>query len=90
MDVKEFMEFPEESKRAFLESADANAKKIGDLESERDSLLTENNKMIGLLDEIKKELKETKEMNFTLARQLSRAPEEDAETLLHELFMKRG
>ena len=54
---------------------------IEELTAERDSLKTENDTFTQQLSANAEELKKTKELNYTLARQISREPaiDEDAE-----------
>lgn len=59
---------------------------ISDLEAERDSLKAENEELIAADKERAEELKKTKELNFTLARQAGRADAKSAEDILNEMF----
>ena len=62
------------------------SKTITDLEAERDSLKAENDKLINADKERAEELKKTKELNFTLARQVGRVDAKSAEDILNEMF----
>ena len=59
---------------------------IADLEAERDSLKSENDELIEKGKSAAEELRRTKELNFTLARQVSREPVKSAEEVLSEMF----
>ena len=60
-------------------------KDIESLTAERDSFSEENEKLLKEKEDAAKELQETKKLNFTLARQTSRA-EKSAEELLNDMF----
>lgn len=49
-------------------------KTISDLEAERDSFKSENEKLTAAEKELREELRKTKELNFTMSRQVSREP----------------
>lgn len=87
MKLDVFNNLTEEEKTAFLSSADSLEKQIDDLTAERNSLKIENESLNNEIAETKKELKATKEVNFTLARKIPGKPKSDPETLLHN-FMK--
>lgn len=59
---------------------------ISDLEAERDSLRAENETLIAADKERAEELRKTKELNFTLARQAGRADVKSVEDILNEMF----
>ena len=59
---------------------------ISDLEAERDSLKAENESLVAADKERAEELRKTKELNFTLARQVGRADTKSAEDILNEMF----
>ena len=61
-------------------------KTISDLEAERDSLRAENESLVAADKERAEELRKTKELNFTLARQVGRADTKSAEDILNEMF----
>lgn len=87
MKLEEFNALSEEEKTTFLTSVETDQKSITDLEAERDSFKTENTELRKQLEANSKELKATKEMNFSLARKINTSPKEDDETILHN-FMK--
>lgn len=88
----EFLALTEEEQTAFLLAEEGNAAAAADLEAERDSLRSENEALRSAAEETAKELKKTKELNFTLARQVStgeRSERKNAEDIIHDMF-KRG
>ena len=87
MKLDEFNTLTDEEKGAYLTSIENTQKSIDDLTAERDSFKAENSSIKAQLEANNKELKATKEMNFTLARKIDTAPEEDAETTIFN-FMK--
>lgn len=87
MKLEEFNALTDEEKSTFLTSVETDQKSITDLEAERDSFKTENTELKKQLEANNKELKATKEMNFSLARKINTSPQSDDETTLHE-FMK--
>lgn len=87
MELEEFNALSDEEKTTYLTSIETTEKSLTDLEAERDSFKAENVELKKQLEANNKELKATKEMNFTLARKIDTAPEPDAETTLYN-FMK--
>lgn len=87
MTPEEFNALSDEEKATFLLSIEDQTKQIGDLTAERDSFKAENATLLKSINETTKELKATKELNFSLARKITAAPKEDAETTLYN-FMK--
>ena len=87
MKLDEFNQLSDEDKATYLSSIEETQKSIDDLTAERDSYKKENAELQTSLAASDKELKATKEMNFTLARKISTAPEPDAESDLYN-FMK--
>ena len=59
---------------------------LADLEAEVNSLKEENAKLISEAAERSDELKKTKQMNFTLARQVDRIPTKTDEEILNEML----
>lgn len=87
MKLEEFNALSDEEKATYLTGIETAEKSLTDLEAERDSFKQENTELKTQLEANEKELKATKEMNFTLARKITTAPEDDAETTLYN-FMK--
>ena len=87
MKLEDFNNLSEEEKAAFLETAANTTKQLEDLTAERDSLRNENVQLSGQIENSSKELKATKELNFTLARKINVSDSKDDETILYE-FMK--
>lgn len=86
MKLEEFNALSDEEKTTFLTSVEADQKTITDLEAERDSFKTENTELQQQLEANNKELKATKEMNFSLARKITTSPQVDDETILHNII----
>lgn len=87
MKLDEFNALTDEEKATYLTSIETTQKGLDDLTAERDSFKNENANLQAQLAESNKELKATKEMNFTLARKIDTAPEPDAEETIYN-FMK--
>ena len=58
---------------------------IADLEAERNSLKEENEKRLEAQKKIEEELRKTKELNFTLSRQVGHS-QKSAEEILADMF----
>ena len=86
MKLDEFNTLSEEEKTAYLTSIETAQKSIDDLTAERDSFKTENETIKSQLEANNKELKATKELNFTLARKIDTKPAADPETILHNII----
>lgn len=89
MKLEDFNALSEEEKAAYLESAANNTKALADVTAERDSFKTENDELRTSIDNNSKELKATKELNFTLSRKLNVAdkindPEEEIYNFIKE------
>lgn len=90
MTREEFLSLSDEEQTAYILAADTNAKSVTDLTAERDSFKTENETLRGKIAESEKELKQTKETNYTLVRQLGReTPPDDPEETLFKFFKER-
>lgn len=87
MNFDDFNKLSDEEKAAFFETTATNAKQLEDLTAERDSLKNENDQLNTQIANNSKELKATKELNFTLARKINVSESKDDETILYE-FMK--
>ena len=87
MNRDDFLSLSEEEQAAFLQSQEDTAAKILDLEAERDSFKSENQTLKTEREKLEKELKSTKELNFTLARRIDNsAGNKSAEEIMNELF----
>lgn len=90
MTREEFLALSEEDQAAYITAADNNAKSITDIIAERDSYKKENDQLRNDITEREKELKQTKETNYTLVRQLGREiPPEDPEESLLKFIKER-
>ena len=90
MTREEFLAMSEEEQSAYILAADTNAKSVTELTAERDSFKTENENLRDKISENEKELKQTKETNYTLVRQLGReAPPADPEQALYDFIKER-
>lgn len=58
---------------------------IADLEAERNSLKAENERILEAQKKIEEELRKTKELNFTLSRQVGHS-QKSTEEILSEMF----
>lgn len=86
MKLEDFNNMSDEEKSSYLAGVESDQKTITDLTAERDSFKTENDSFRTQLETANKELKATKEMNFTLARKINTEPKKDPETQLHDLI----
>lgn len=86
MKYDEYKELSDEEQKAYFEALDEKGVLYDDMEAERDSFQKENEKIKKELLDVKAEMKKTKEMNFTLARQFKSEPEKSAEDILHDMF----
>lgn len=90
MQLEDFLKLTPEDQTAFLTSAADAQRMITELTAERDSFKNENELFTQQISDIKSELLKTKELNFTLSRQLTNnTPQQDGESILHDMF-KRG
>lgn len=79
------MELTPEEQTAILTSAADMERKLSELEAERNSLDSDYKKQVDLIKQLRGELQKTKEVNYTLARQVTKE-EKGPEDLLHDLF----
>lgn len=87
MNRDEFLNLPEDEQAAFLQSQEEEAGRILDLEAERDSFKSENATLKTEREKLEKELKSTKELNFTLSRKFNNsADRKSAEEIMNDLF----
>lgn len=90
MKLEDFNSLTDEEKAAYLQNADSNIKAVEDLTAERDSFKNENSELMAKVEAGSKELKATKELNFTLARHMNvETPAKDVETVIYE-FIKEN
>ena len=87
MKLDEFNALSDEEKTTYLSGFENSDKQIADLTAERDSFKTENEALTKQIEQTNKELKATKELNFTMARKINVLPKDDPETTLYN-FMK--
>ena len=87
MNRDDFLLLSEDEQAAFLQSQEEAAGRITDLEAERDSFKSENATLKAEREKLEKELKSTKELNFTLSRKFNNsAGKKSAEEIMNELF----
>ena len=86
MKYEEFTSLTPEEQKALFDTMEEKSILYDDMEAERDSFKSENEKLTGEMSELKSEMKKTKELNFTLARKVSHDPPKSAEDILHEMF----
>lgn len=87
MNRDDFLLLSEDEQAAFLQSQEEEAGRILDLEAERDSFRSENATLKAEREKLEKELKSTKELNFTLSRKFNNsADKKSAEEIMNELF----
>ena len=83
----EFLNLSEDEQAAFLQSQEEEAGRIVDLEAERDSFKSENTTLKAEREKLEKELKSTKELNFTLSRKFNNsADKKSAEEIMNDWF----
>lgn len=87
MTYEDFKTLTEEEQKAIFTGMDERGILYDDMEAERNSFQTENDKLKEELSELKTEMKKTKELNFTLARSVKSEPEKSAEDILHDMFI---
>ena len=86
MNYEDFKALTEEEQQAVFTALDEKGVLYDDMEAERDSFKSENAQLKAENTEVKAEIKKTKELNFTLARQMTTEPAKSAEDILHEMF----
>lgn len=83
MDFETYKGLTEDEQRA----AFIDQETVDDLTAERDSFKNENDRLRKELQELKESERKTKEVNYTLSRQLNiGSKKQDSEELLHEMF----
>ena len=90
MNLDHFKNLSEDEQEKLLQGWEAQETTIKDNEAEINSLKKENETFKAGSEKLEKELKETKEMNFTLARQIDTSKSRPSfEDTLHDMFMRR-
>lgn len=87
MKLDDFNLLTDEEKANYLNSMETAQKNIDDLTAERNSFKAENENLSKQVENSTKELKATKELNFTLARKINTGEPVDPEQALFD-FMK--
>ncbi len=87
MTFEEFKALSDEERYAAFTANEEKAILFDDMESERNSYQKENESLLSEISDIRSEMKKTKELNFTLARQMKAEPTKSAEDILHEMFI---
>ena len=91
MNFEEFSKLTEEEQKAYFDAQAENDKKLTDKDSEISSLKKELEENRITIEEGKKDLAATKELNYTLARKVNTMGEKKSfEETLHEAFSKGG
>ena len=92
MKLEHFKNLTEDEQAAYLLSCEALETTNKDQEAEINSLKTENETFRAGSEKLEKELKETKELNFTLARNMDSSKNRPTfEDTLHDMFYpKKG
>lgn len=80
----------EELQQAMTEMAAQHAAELQDKAAEIASLTEENQQLKEAAKTQEQELRETKKMNFTLARRMDQGPRESVESLINNLFQRGG
>lgn len=86
MTYEDFKTLTEEEQKTIFTAMDEKGVLYDDMEAERDSYKSENERLAAENKEVKGEIKKTKELNFTLARQVKTEPAKSAEDILHDMF----
>ncbi len=91
MNLDHFMNLTEDERSAYLQTCEALETTVKDQEAEISSLKTENDNYKAGADKLEKDLKEAKELNFTLARSIDTSHNRPTfEDTLHDIFYKKG
>lgn len=90
MNYDKFKELSDDEQKAIISGYEDTAKKFEDLTAENNSLKKELEEKKLVIEEGKKDLAATKELNYTLARKVnSEKDKKSFEQTLHDIF-KRG
>ena len=91
MNLDHFMNLTDDEKAAILQSFEAMETLNKDQEAEIASLKKENETFKAGSEKLEKDLKEAKELNFTLARSIDTSNNRPTfEDTLHDIFYKKG
>ena len=91
MNFEDFNKLTDEEKKAYFDTKTDQDKKLSDLTAENNSLKKELEENRITIEEGKKDLAATKELNYTLARKINVNGEKKSfEDTLHEAFGKGG
>ena len=91
MKFEEYSKLSEEEQKAYFETLGENDKKLSELTAENNSLKKELEENRVTIEEGKKDLAATKELNYTLARKINLQKDQKSfEETLHEAFGKGG
>ena len=91
MKAEDFNKLTDDEKEVVLNAMEADAKKIKEQEAEISSLKKELEENRLTIEEGKKDLAATKELNYTLARQVNTQKDRKSfEDTLHDIFGKGG
>ena len=90
MTLDHFNNLSEDERAAYLLSCEAMETTIKDNEAELKSLKDENATIKDVTQKLEKEIKETKELNFTLARSIDSSKNRPTfEDTLHDMFYNK-
>ena len=90
MTLDHFNNLSGDEKAAYLLSCEGLETTLKDNEAELDSLKSENETIKSVTQKLEKDLKETKELNFTLARSIDASKNRPTfEDTLHDMFYKK-
>lgn len=88
MKYEDYIKLSEDEQKSFFDTLSDNDKTISDLTAERDSLKKELDEKNIFIEENKKELAATKELNFSLARKIDTSKSTKSfEETLHDCFI---
>lgn len=87
MDYESYKNLSEDEQKAFFDTLGENSKKLTDQEAEINSLKKELEEKDLIIENGKKDLAATKELNYTLARKVNAQPTKSFEETLHDCFM---
>lgn len=91
MKLDHFMNLTEDERSAYLQNCEALETTVKDHEAEIASLKKENETFKAGSEKLEKDLKEAKELNFTLARSIDTSNNRPTfEDTLHDIFYKKG